>query len=116
MQTSWEVGRSIGSSVSRNRDVTELHTDGYVVSSLRCAVWAIQQESSLEDVLVALVNRGDDADTTGAIAGGLLGVLHGAHSVPERWTQLLEYGPRFKEAAKRLEALREEWSGNKEPF
>ena len=61
-----------------------LRTGGYVIDSLACSVWAIQQDGSFEDVLVALVNRGKDADTTGAIAGGLLGVLHGVEAIPSR--------------------------------
>lgn len=73
--------------------VVELCTGGYVIDSLRCAVWAIQQTTTLEDTLIALVNRGDDADTTGAIAGGLLGVLHGVNAIPQRWRNVLEYTP-----------------------
>ena len=62
--------------------VTGLSTTGYVIDSLRCAVWAIQQTDTLESVLVALVNRGNDADTTAATAGGLLGIIHGAEGHP----------------------------------
>ena len=105
-----------GLAVPASRDVTELHTDGYVISGLRCAVWAIQQNESLEEVLVALVNRGDDADTIGAIAGGLLGILHGSSSIPERWTRRLEYGPRFREAAARIEAMRASQLDRGDPF
>ena len=54
--------------------VDRLRTSGYVIDSLGCAVWAIQQDATFEEVIVALVNRGRDTDTTGAIAGGLVGV------------------------------------------
>ena len=110
---SWPMGRhklhiqvQEALSVAPDIPVEALSTSGYVIDSLRCAVWAIQQEGSFEDVLVALVNRGDDADTTGAVAGGLLGILHGASAIPERWRNHLEYGPRFVEAAGRIEAMR----------
>ena len=79
--------------------VEELSTSGYVIDSLRCAVWAVQQDASFEEVIVALVNRGRDADTTGAIAGGLLGVLTGAEAIPARWREKLEYRDRFTAAA-----------------
>lgn len=105
-----------GLAVPASRDVTELCTDGYVISGLRCAVWAIQQNESLEEVLVALVNRGGDADMIGAIAGGLLGILHGSSSIPERWTSRLEYGPRFREATGRIEAMRASQLDRGDPF
>ena len=73
------------------QEVGDLPTTGYVIHSLAAAVWAVQQPAALEEVLVALVNRGDDADTTGAIAGGLLGVRYGVGAIPRRWLERLEY-------------------------
>ncbi len=86
--------------------VERLRTSGYVIHSLGCAVWAIQQDASFEEVIVALVNRGDDADTTGAIAGGLVGVLLGVDAIPARWLRELEYRDRLLAAVPRLRALR----------
>jgi ADP-ribosyl-[dinitrogen reductase] hydrolase len=86
-------------------DVAKLRTSGYVIHSLAAAVWAVQQPSGFEETLVALVNRGDDADTTGAIAGGLLGVRHGVDAIPARWLERLEYRAEFEELAARLTAL-----------
>ncbi len=77
-----------------------------MIDSLACAVWAIQQPESLESVLVDLVNRGDDADTTCAIAGGLLGVIHGADAIPSRWLDKLEYADKMIAAATELARLR----------
>lgn len=87
--------------------VEELRTGGYVIDSLGCGVWAIQQDGSFEDVLVALVNRGKDADTTGAIAGGLLGVLRGLEAIPSRWRTKLEYHDRLVASVPTLLTLRE---------
>ena len=86
--------------------VGRLRTSGYVIDSLGCAVWAIQQDATFEDVIVALVNRGRDTDTTGAIAGGLMGVLVGAEAIPSRWRQKLEYHDRLIAAVPLLAALR----------
>ena len=86
--------------------VDRLRTSGYVIHSLGCAVWAIQQETAFEEVIVALVNRGDDSDTTGAIAGGLVGVLHGVDAIPARWRRKLEYHDRLLAAVPQLQALR----------
>ena len=88
------------------RPVASLSTKGYVIDGLRCATWAIQQSGSFENVLVALVNRGCDADTTGAIAGGLLGIIHGEASIPQRWKDRLEHAPQVVEAATQIESIR----------
>lgn len=84
--------------------VEELRTSGYVLDSLTCAIWAIQQPADYEAVLVALVNRGDDADTTGAIAGGLLGLTTDA--IPDRWTRMLEAADRIEHLAAALGRIR----------
>lgn len=69
----------------------DLDTSGFVLATLQVGVWALLQPSSLEDVLVTIVNLGGDADTTAAVAGGLLGARHGAASIPRRWADALEY-------------------------
>ncbi|MCK9904675.1 hypothetical protein CC117_23650 [Parafrankia colletiae] len=84
-----------------------LPTSGYVIHSLATAVWALQQSAPLGDLLVAVVNRGDDADTTGAITGGLLGARDGADAVPDRWVRTLEYAPEIDVLAPALLALRD---------
>jgi len=88
--------------VDPRRDVSTLPTTGYVIHSLAAAVWAVQQPASTEELLVAVVNRGDDADTTGAIAGGLLGVRDGVAAIPDRWLERLEYRAEFTELAAAL--------------
>lgn len=69
----------------------ELSFSGYVLDTLTVAVWAVCQERSLENLLIDIVNQGDDADTTAAVAGGLLGARDGVQAVPRRWVQKLEY-------------------------
>ena len=51
---------------------------------------------------MSLVNRGDDADTTCAIAGGLLG----ADAIPSRWLDKLEYAGKMIAAAIEFARLR----------
>jgi ADP-ribosyl-[dinitrogen reductase] hydrolase len=75
----------------RTANLEHLPTGGYVLDTLTAATWAILQPATLEDLLIAIVNRGDDADTTAAVAGGLLGARDGADAVPPRWTDRLEY-------------------------
>ncbi|HET6360473.1 MAG TPA: ADP-ribosylglycohydrolase family protein [Gemmatimonadota bacterium] len=40
--------------------------------------------------MLEAVNLGDDADTTGAVAGGLAGVMLGEGTIPQEWVQALE--------------------------
>lgn len=69
----------------------ELDTSGYVLATLQVGVWALLQRRSLEEVLVEVANLGGDADTTAAVAGGLLGARDGVGAVPARWANRLEY-------------------------
>lgn len=63
---------------------------GYVVDSFRAALHCILTTSSFEDAVVKAVNLGGDADTVGAITGGLAGALYGFHAIPARWRDKLE--------------------------
>lgn len=60
-----------------------------MVDSLEAAVWALITTESFEEGLLKAVNLGDDADTAGAIAGGLAGLYYGYESVPEEWKKVV---------------------------
>ncbi|MCK9282659.1 MAG: ADP-ribosyl-[dinitrogen reductase] hydrolase [Rhodocyclaceae bacterium] len=62
---------------------------GYVVHTLHAVLQALLDTGSFEECLIDVVNRGGDADTTGAIAGMLAGVLYGLESIPLRWLRAL---------------------------
>lgn len=62
---------------------------GYVVDSFAAALHCIFTTSSFEDAVIKAVNLGGDADTIGAITGGLAGALYGYEAIPERWTKCL---------------------------
>ena len=50
---------------------------GYIVETVQTVFDGFFNSGSFEDCLVRVVNRGGDADTTGAIAGQLAGALYG---------------------------------------
>ncbi|WP_345790753.1 ADP-ribosyl-[dinitrogen reductase] hydrolase [Parazoarcus communis] len=60
---------------------------GYIVDTLRAVFQAFEAEDGFQRTLVDIVNRGGDADTTGAIGGMILGALCGADALPAQWTQ-----------------------------
>jgi ADP-ribosylglycohydrolase len=50
------------------------------------------------------VNLGDDTDTTGAVTGGLAGLIYGAQQIPEQWLQVLAKRREIEALAMRLSA------------
>lgn len=66
-----------------------IRSGGYVLETLSAAFWALAQGDTFEEVLVAAVNLGGDADTVGAVAGALAGARDGASAIPERWMRQL---------------------------
>lgn len=63
---------------------------GYVVETLQAVFQAFFGTASFESCLVDVVNRGGDADTTGAICGMLAGARYGMAAVPARWLKALD--------------------------
>ncbi len=64
--------------------------EGYVVLSLRVAVWAATTADSFADGILKAISVGGDTDTYAAIAGGALGAHYGVESVPEAWREILQ--------------------------
>ncbi len=58
-------------------------------TSVRIAFWELLHAPSIEAALIDVANRGGDADTNGAIAGALLGAVHGERAIPARWRRLV---------------------------
>ena len=89
-------------------NVQDLRTSGYVVDTLQSALWAAIYCTSFEEGLVLLVNRGDDADTVGAVGGALLGTRIGVGEIPERWLSVLAERERIDTLARGLFKLSQE--------
>lgn len=58
---------------------------GWVLIALQNAFLQLRAAPSVEEGLVATVGAGGDTDTNAAVAGALLGAVHGAPAIPERW-------------------------------
>jgi len=63
---------------------------GYIVHTLQAVFQAVLGNATFEETLVDVVNRGGDADTTGAIAGMIAGALYGRNAIPRRWLRQLD--------------------------
>jgi ADP-ribosyl-[dinitrogen reductase] hydrolase len=65
---------------------------GYVVDTFQTVCHHFFRSRDFEECVVATVNQGGDADTTGAIIGGLAGAFYGLERLPARWLKKLERG------------------------
>ena len=62
---------------------------GWVLIALQNAFYQLLHAPNLEEGIVDTVMRGGDTDTNGAIAGALLGAVHGRQRIPARWVNAL---------------------------
>ena len=62
---------------------------GWVLIALRNALWQLRRASSLEEGVVDTVMSGGDTDTNAAIAGALLGAVHGRDAVTSQWVECI---------------------------
>jgi ADP-ribosylglycohydrolase len=66
-------------------DVFDDGRQGWVLIALQNAFYQALYAPDVEEGLVETVMRGGDTDTNAAIAGALLGAIHGRQGIPERW-------------------------------
>lgn len=66
-------------------DPPDICGSGHVVRTLEAALWAFHRTDTFRDGALAVVNLGEDADTTGAVYGQLAGAYYGIGAIPEGW-------------------------------
>jgi ADP-ribosylglycohydrolase len=67
--------------------------EGWIAEeALAIAVYATLAAPDYTSGVLLAVNHDGDSDSTGAIAGNLLGALHGVENVPRKWLSGLELG------------------------
>ncbi len=62
----------------------------YIVDTIQTVLHCYFRTDSFRSCLIAVVNHGGDADTTGAIAGMLAGATYGFAKIPEDWLKKLD--------------------------
>jgi ADP-ribosylglycohydrolase/fructose-1,6-bisphosphatase/inositol monophosphatase family enzyme len=83
-----EVRRAL--EAARQGPPVDFVTDqGLVVIALQNAFYQLLHAASFEEGVVDTIMHGGDTDTTAAIAGALLGAVHGREAVPESWVRAL---------------------------
>ena len=94
------VRETITTAAVAKRD--DVLSGGYVLHTLGASLWALLNHDGFEAVVVAAVNLGGDADSTGAVAGALAGARYGASAIPERWLAVLQGRQELTDLADRL--------------
>jgi ADP-ribosylglycohydrolase len=63
----------------------DIKGSGFVVHSLEAALWAFHNAVSFAEAVLAAVNLGNDADTTGAVCGQIAGAYWGEQAIPAEY-------------------------------
>ncbi|MBQ2634096.1 MAG: ADP-ribosylglycohydrolase family protein [Oscillospiraceae bacterium] len=86
--------------VAAINDTVAPASGGWVVDAMRIAVGSLATTGSFREAVVTAVNLGGDADTNGAITGGLAGAWYGYDAIPADWISAL--APEVREDLVRL--------------
>ena len=62
----------------------------YIVDTVQTVLHYFFNSKDYETCLINTVNQGEDADTTGALAGMLAGAKYGLDAIPKRWLSMLD--------------------------
>lgn len=73
--------------------------------ALALSLYAALVAPDLESGVILAVNHGGDSDSTGAIAGNLLGAMYGLAAIPPRWLAGLELREVIEEVADDLASM-----------
>jgi ADP-ribosyl-[dinitrogen reductase] hydrolase len=76
----------------------QLKPTGWVIHSLAIACWALRSFENFEEGLIEVVNLRGDADTNGAIYGGLAGACFGIDAFPKKWRRRLKHQEQLADA------------------
>ncbi len=68
---------------------SSIHSSGYVLHTLEASIWCILTTDNYSDAVLKAVNLGSDTDTTGAVTGGLAGLIYGLEGIPSKWIDQL---------------------------
>ena len=83
----------------------EVMSGGFVKETYEAAWWAFSTTNNFEDCIIKAVNRGHDADTTGAVAGMIAGRYYGYRNIPEHFKENLMMHKRLYDIAVSLSKI-----------
>ena len=93
---SWAHDKAVDPAVVESLEAAEFEAPrdfitnmGWVRIAFQNAFYQLLHASSLEEGVINTVRRGGDTDTNAAIAGALLGAVHGRSEIPAQWKDRL---------------------------
>lgn len=86
----------------KRREPPAIAGKGFVVKTLEAALWAFHRTDNFRDGCLAVVNLGDDADSTAAVYGQVAGAFYGEYAIPEEWRNRLALVDAIAALAQRL--------------
>ena len=75
---------------------------GYVVDTLKSALWAFEATDDFESGMKKVIRLGGDADTIGAVYGQVAGAYYGLDRIPKRWKEKLYLSNEILKIAEKL--------------
>jgi ADP-ribosylglycohydrolase len=96
---------SVAEGSYRTKNPPRIRGSGYVVHTLEAALWAFHRTDSFRDGALAVVNLGEDADSTGAVYGQIAGVFYGESGIPAEWRAKLAMRETIESLAESIHAL-----------
>ena len=79
-----------------------IFSSGYVLHTLEASIWCLLTTDNYKDAVLKAVNLGEDTDTTGAVTGGLAGLLYGFDNIPKDWRNQIAKCDDIENLAERL--------------
>ena len=83
-------------------DEYQIHSSGYVLHTIEASIWCLLTTDNYKDAVLKAVNLGEDTDTTGAVTGGLAGILYGLENIPPKWITQIARKDDIENLAERL--------------
>ena len=106
------------SSLPHEEAIARLGQGWIAEEALAISIYCALVARDFKDGVILAVNHDGDSDSTGAIAGNLLGVMHGVKAIPAEWLGPLELRDVITELAEDLYAFKDwaigEYSDNEE--
>lgn len=82
--------------------VSEIDSNGYVVSTLETVLWAVINSNFYAQSVIVAVNLGNDTDTNAAITGSVTGIIYGMETFPNEWLSKLARVDYIKEISEKF--------------
>jgi ADP-ribosylglycohydrolase len=91
--------------------ITDFGAGWVAEEALAIGLWCALSADSFEQGVINAVNHSGDSDSTGLIAGHLLGIQYGPAAIPARWYGMLELRDVIEQIAKDIERVPRDFCG-----